>query len=213
MFAIFNDLTQDSGNISFGIQTPDGKLFAKTAGRNEPSPGGTPFVQRITALRRAAEVHHGVDHPALVHLVDVVDATDGIVVVYEWFDGDLLRSPAERRDDPGEPGMRFRHLPAGEIVAALDKIIDLHVHLDAAGWVSGDVYDGCVMYDFVTQAVRFMDFECYRSGTYVNNDVPRRRHRRHRDPTPINQHPLPPPPFPLPLPLPRGSEFLQSFSL
>ena len=170
VFATFDQRTQDSGNISYGVVTASGrKLFAKTAGHGDPSPGGTPHAARVVALRRAAEVHQDVDHPALVPLEEVVEATDGVVVVYDWFTGELLRSPEQKRDDPDEAGSRFRRLPATEITAALDSIIDLHVALDRAGWVSGDVYDGCLMYDFGSRDIRFMDFESYRRGPYLND--------------------------------------------
>lgn len=170
VFATFDHRTQDSGNISYGVETSSGeRLFLKTAGNDEPSPGGMSHAERVTALRRAAQVHRGLEHPALVQLIEVVEAADGIVAVYEWFDGELLRSPAEKREDPREPGSRFRELPSAEIVAALDAIIDLHFALDRAGWVSGDLYDGCIMYDFHSKSVRFMDFEAYRRGPYVND--------------------------------------------
>ena len=42
------------------------------------------------------------------------------------------------------------------------------MRLDEAGWVAGDLYDGCLMYDFAARAITVMDFECYRRGTYVN---------------------------------------------
>lgn len=169
VFATFDHRTQDSGNISYGVETSSGeRLFLKTAGNDAPSPGGTSYAERVTALRRAAEVHRGLEHPALVRLIELVEAADGIVAVYEWFDGDLLRSPAEKREDPLEPGSRFRDLPSADIIAALDAIIDLHVALDRLGWVSGDLYDGCIMYDFDAKSVRFMDFEAYRQGPYLN---------------------------------------------
>jgi serine/threonine protein kinase len=170
VFATFDHRTQDSGNISYGVVTAGGrKLFAKTAGHGEPSPGGTPHAARVVALRRAAEVHRDVDHPALVPLEEVVEAEDGVVVVYEWFTGELLRSPEKKRGDPDEAGSRFRRLPVPEITAALDSIIDLHAALDSAGWVSGDVYDGCLMYDFGSRDIRFMDFESYQRGPYLND--------------------------------------------
>lgn len=170
VFATFDHRTQDSGNISYGVESSSGeRLFLETAGNDEPSPGGSSHAERVVALRRAAEMHRGLEHPALVRLIELVEAADGIVAVYEWFDGDLLRSPAEKREDPHEPGSRFRDLPTAEIVTALDAILDLHVALDRPGWVSGDLYDGCIMYDFDARSVRFMDFEAYRRGPYLNN--------------------------------------------
>ena len=32
VFAAFDERSQDSGNISYGVQTPEGRYFVKTAG-------------------------------------------------------------------------------------------------------------------------------------------------------------------------------------
>ena len=103
-----------------------------------------------------------------MRLEAVVEATDGVVIVQDWFDGELLRSPAARRDDPGEACSRFRALPFAEIVAALDTILDVHVALERAGWIAGDFYDGCLMYDFDERIIKLIDLECYHRGPFVN---------------------------------------------
>ena len=99
----------------------------------------------------------------------MVETRDGVVLVYDWFDGELLGCPAERRQDPAEAHNRFKALPAPEIAAALDQVLSLHVALEEAGWVAGDFYDGCLMYDFGTAQIIVMDFESYRPGAYVND--------------------------------------------
>ncbi len=168
-FAVF-DRTQDSGHVSYGVRSPDGRrLFAKTSGRPEPSPGGVSRDARADALRRTAQLQRDVDHPALVPLREVVETQDGVVLVSDWFDGELLGCPAARRQDPGEAHTRFKALPALEIAAALDQVLSLHVALEEAGWVGGDFYDGCLMYDFGTRRIIVMDFESYRPGAYVND--------------------------------------------
>lgn len=169
-FAVFDEHTQDSGHVSYGVEAPDGRrLFVKTSGGPAASPGGTSRDGRAAALRRAARIHREVDHPALVPVHDVVEAADGVVVVHDWFGGELLHSPAARRTDPAEAHQRFQRLPAGEIAEALDQVLSLHVALEEAGWVAGDFYDGCLMYDFGTRQIRVIDLECYRPGPYVND--------------------------------------------
>jgi ribosomal protein S18 acetylase RimI-like enzyme len=169
VFAVF-DRTQDSGHVSYGVRTADGgRLFLKTPGRPEPSPGGISRVDRTESLRRTARLQRAVDHPALVPLHEVVEASDGVVLVYAWFDGELLGSPAALRQDPAEAHNRFKALPAPEIATALDQVLGLHVALEEAGWVIGDFYDGCLMYDFTTRRIVVMDFESYRPGPYVND--------------------------------------------
>lgn len=170
-FAVFDERTQDSGHVSYGIERADGRrLFVKTPGTPHRSPGGATQSQRVSLLRHAARVHQEVTHSALIALRDVVDVSDGVVVVYDWFDGELLRCPPERRGAPDEAHNRFKSLPAAEIAAALDQVIALHAELERAGWVGGDFYDGCLMYDFEERQIKVMDFECYRRGPYINDE-------------------------------------------
>ena len=168
-FACFDSRTQDSGHVSYGVIDPDGRRwFVKTSGDDTVSAGGASRDERAASLARSAEVANAVDHPAVIPVERILRADDGLALVMAWFPGELLRSPAERRDDPGETGNRFAALPAAEVVAALDRVIDLHVRLHEAGWIAGDLYDGCLMYDFASRAITVMDFECYHRGAYVN---------------------------------------------
>lgn len=167
VFAVFDANTQDSGHISYGVRDASGKQwFVKTSGDESASPGGANRTDRVRALELSAEVSAAVEHPTLIPVERIINADNGIALVGGWFDGELLRSP---RHDPSSPYRRFQALPAGEIVAALDAVIDLHVRLDAAGWTSGDLYDGCLMYDFAAHTMKVIDFECYRRGSYVND--------------------------------------------
>jgi serine/threonine-protein kinase len=169
-FAVFDARTQDSGHISYGVLGADGhRWFVKTGGDYSDSPGGTTRASRVEALRRAAAIQDAVDHPVLVPLEAVVEAADGVLIVHAWFEGELLRSPAEKRDDPDEAFSRFRALPVPEIAAALDAVIDVHVALERAGWVAGDFYDGCLMYDFGNRTMKLIDLEAYHRGPYLND--------------------------------------------
>lgn len=169
-FAVFDERTQDSGHISYGIEGADGaRHFVKTAGTRALSPGGTTHADRVETLRQAARIHEDVAHAALIDLHEVIDTSDGVVVVYEWFDGALLGCPQSRRQDPTEAHNRFKSLAASEIASALASVTDLHVQLERAGWVGGDFYDGCLMYDFPAGRIKVIDFECYRRGPYLND--------------------------------------------
>ena len=50
-----------------------------------------------------------------------------------------------------------------------DVLIDLHVALAAAGWVAVDLYDGCLIVDFATAALKVVDLDTYRRGPSVND--------------------------------------------
>lgn len=54
-FARFDERTQDSGHVSYGIEQPSGRpLFVKTAGDDAVSPGGWSKVDdSLTAIARA----------------------------------------------------------------------------------------------------------------------------------------------------------------
>jgi len=168
-FAVFDSRTQDSGHVSYGVQDAHGRRwFVKTSGDASDSPGGATNAQRRAALRRSAAVSIAVPHPGLIPTEHLVEAPDAVLLVSAWFDGQLLRSPPERRHDAAEPVNRFRRLPADEIGAALDVVVDLHVLLAAVGWTSGDLYDGSLLYDFDVKSIKVIDFEAYRKGPYRN---------------------------------------------
>ncbi|TCC29267.1 serine/threonine protein kinase [Kribbella sindirgiensis] len=158
IFALFD--TQDSGNISYGVQTATARYFVKTAGDPAAPNLFLDFDARVTLLRTAAELARSGTHPAMPALHAVIESPAGPVLVYEWRDGDLLHEPAARE--------RFKALPTAEILAVLDALYELHAALDAAGWVEGDFYDGAMMYDFDARRLTVMDLDTYRRGPHRN---------------------------------------------
>src|SRR5262249_53857136 len=96
LFAIFDERTQDSGNISFGVRLGRERYFVKTAGRpGDPRPYLSP-LQRVALLRNAVRIGKTCSHPALARLRHVVEDTPwGPALVYDWIDGELLRKGGE----------------------------------------------------------------------------------------------------------------------
>jgi len=169
VFAIFDSRTQDSGHVSYGVEDAEGRQwFVKTSGDESVSAGGATRGDRAQSLLLSAEVSRAIGHPALIPVERVIQADDGVLTLSAWFGGELLHSPRERRADPDEPFRRFQRLPASDIATALDLVIDLHVRLDAVGWTAGDLYDGCLMYEFPTRTIKVIDFEFYHRGSYRN---------------------------------------------
>jgi serine/threonine-protein kinase len=152
--------TQDSGNVSYGVQIDGARYFVKTAGDPADTRPYLDFDGRVALLRTAAELARSVNHHTMPRLHAVVESPAGPVLVYEWRDGDLLHDPAARE--------RFRALPAEEILTALDALYELHAALDAAGWVEGDFYDGAMLYDFDAHRLTVMDLDTYRRGPHRN---------------------------------------------
>ena len=62
---------------------------------------------------------------------------------------------------------RFRQLPGEEIHRALDAVLDAHVAIAAAGWISVDLYDGCLLYDFDGRRLHLIDLDEYWPGAFV----------------------------------------------
>ena len=164
IFTCFAADTQDSGNISYGVQTADTRYFVKTAG----DPSSSPYLDfdgRVSLLRNAAKLAESVVHPLLPTLHAVIESPAGPLLVYAWRDGEHLGTD---RNDPSSAFERFRALPVDEIVAALNALYDLHAHLDAAGWVEGDFYDGSLLYDFERRRLTVVDLDSYQHGPYRN---------------------------------------------
>lgn len=166
IFAVFN--TQDSGNISYGVQVANTRYFVKTAGDPANPKPYLSHPQRVTLLRNAVQLAQSTDHPALCRLYQVIESPHGPLLVYEWIDGELIGTPSARRADPDSPYQRFRVLPVAGILPALDLIFDLHAYLAEKGWIASDFYDGCLLYDFSQQTLRIMDLDTYHQGSFTN---------------------------------------------
>lgn len=83
VFAVFDERTQDSGNISYGVLAGDGRFFVKTAGMPENSKAHLSHKQRVALLRNAVSFRRSVAHHSLPELVNVIEAPHGPMLVYE----------------------------------------------------------------------------------------------------------------------------------
>ena len=166
IFACFD--RQDSGNVSFGVEAAGHRYFVKTAG-----PPGTPGLplshrERIALLDNAERLAQSVPHPALTRFLQSGECAWGHALIYEWADGEHLHATREQRNDPATAWQRFLHLPLGDRLAVVSALLDLHVALAAEGWVTGDFYEGCLLYDFEHKRIRVFDLDHYRHGPYRN---------------------------------------------
>ena len=167
VFACFD--RQDSGNISFGVAAGGRDYFVKTAG--DPATRRTfPLThdQRVAVLANAERLARSVQHPALTRFVRSMPSPWGRVLIYEWASGEHLHEPRERRHLPATARQRFLRLRLEERLAVVATLIDLHVALAAEGWVVGDFYDGCLIYDFDRKRIHVFDLDHYQQGPYEN---------------------------------------------
>lgn len=168
VFAEFGVNTQDSGNISYGIQVGAERCFVKTVGLVDDPLPVPDHASRVALLRNAVRLNASVTHSTLPPLLGVIESPDGPLLVYPWIGGELLGVPREQRDDPQSAFQRFRHLPPPEIQRCLDAIFDLHVALAHAGWVAVDFYDGSLLYDFAAGRMWVVDLDMYQDGPFHN---------------------------------------------
>jgi serine/threonine-protein kinase len=167
VFATFDSRTQDSGNVSYGVAAGGRRWFVKTAG----SPAAEAFLnhaQRMELLENAQRVAASLTHPALPTLHNVLPSAWGPMLVYDWVPGELLGGKPEHRADPASAHQRLRRLPVAELTAAFDTMLDVHVQLEAQGWVACDLYDGALIYDFEARQLNLVDLDTYHRGPFVN---------------------------------------------
>ncbi len=169
LFARFDEATQDSGNVSYGVDVSGLRFFVKTAGEPEFSTPHADHRARSDLLHNAASLARSFAHRALPTLHNLVESPDGPLLVYDWVDGELLRVEPEERTRPGSPFYRFVHQSPEGILLALDEIFDVHVRLADRGWIACDFYDGSVIYDFERRAVHLVDLDLYRQGPFDND--------------------------------------------
>ena len=168
VFAVFGERTQDSGNISYGVQAAQGCYFVKTAGHpDDPNPFLS-HSERVSLLRNAIRLRRSCEHRTLPCLYQVIESPNGPLLVYQWADGELIRVDAGMRNDPRSTFQRFRRLPSHEIIRALDLVYELHHQLAQLGWIAGDFYDGCMIYDFDHQELHIVDLDNYCEAPFIN---------------------------------------------
>jgi len=168
LHAQFDERTQDSGNVSYGIQVDGLRYFVKTAGA-PTSPAFLGHEQRVSWLRNAIRVSEAVKDPSVPHLRNVIESPHGPLLVYDWVPGELVGVPRERRSDPRSAFQRFKSLPLSELAEALTSVFRVHAALAARGWIASDFYDGAMMYEFGTRRLSLVDLDMYRSAPFTND--------------------------------------------
>jgi len=168
VFAEFGHPTQDSGNVSYGVQINAERYFVKTAGQSDNTRLVLKYPARVELLRNAGQIARTCGHPALPRLYRIIESPSGPLLVYQWLDGELIGVPTTRRGEPESSFQRFRRLPAATIEGCLDAVFDLHTELAGLGWIAVDFYDGCLIYDFEFGKLGVVDLDNYRQGPFRN---------------------------------------------
>lgn len=168
IFAVFDARTQDSGNVSFGVEVEGQRYFVKTAGDRSVAGALLNHAGRVAVLENAITFARSVRHPSLPRLLNVIASATGPMLIYEWVDGELVHAPSKTRADPRSAFQRFRALAVPELVAAVRLIMDAHAAFARGGWIACDFYDGSIIYDFDLSAVHLVDLDHYHKGPFTN---------------------------------------------
>jgi len=171
VFCVFDQ--QDSGNISFGIEKNDTKLFVKYAGCRPMEFSGNPR-DAISRLIAAVPLYTTLEHPNLIRLVDHFETDDGYAVIFEWFNGVCLHSHwlfagEAKHTHADSPFHKFRQLSIEKRLQSLDLIYGFHEYVESKGYVAVDFYDGSILYDFSVDLTKICDIDFYRLAPSVND--------------------------------------------
>lgn len=171
-FAVFDQ--NDSGNVSFGVERPDGRrLFVKYAGARPAEYDGDP-ADAVARLQAARTVYEAVNHPALIRFVEALELPRGMALVFDWAEGECLHDHwnfdhRPKLTDPASPYRRFRALPLGEKLAAVEVIFHFLCCTEAAGYTAVDFYDSSLLYDFAAHRLTLCDIDLFRPAPAVND--------------------------------------------
>jgi serine/threonine-protein kinase len=140
---------QDSGCVSYGVQLPDGEHWFVKEATTAPAQ---------TSLDRAWVFHQAVRHPVIVPQLHRITVTDG------------GRHALARPGESLYVLARFRALPLVSVLHAVNRVLDAHLAVEAAGTVAVDLYDGAFLYDFYGEVLHLVDLDEYRPGPFALQD-------------------------------------------
>lgn len=87
MFKVYDD--QDSGNICFGIENKDRKIFVKFAGAQTAEYNGDVFGA-IQRLKATVPIYQSIKQKSLIKYITSEEIGRGFAMIFEWADGECM---------------------------------------------------------------------------------------------------------------------------
>ncbi|MGL5440017.1 MAG: hypothetical protein ACRDA4_06445 [Filifactoraceae bacterium] len=170
VFCVFDQ--QDSGNICFGVEKENKKLFIKYAGAPTINYTGKP-EDAILRMKNSIPVYKDIHHENLIKLIDSFEQSGGYATIYQWVDGECLNAhwnfdKYPKYTHPNSPNFKFNHLDLELKLKCLDDIFNLHELVAQKGYVAIDFYDGSIMYDFKRNKTTICDIDFYSKSPFIN---------------------------------------------
>lgn len=143
VFCSFDHLI--SGNLCFGVQNRNEKLFIKYAGAQTLMYAGQ-ARHAVDRLKRSAELYTQLKHPALNPLQGWFEQKHGFGLVFPWFEGYAL-APMEVHHQS------LLQLPLASRLAMFDRLMDLIVQASRQDVLAAGLALQHILIDFTKQAV------------------------------------------------------------
>lgn len=170
VFQVFSQ--NDSGNISFGVDTGHGKLFVKAAGLSTLESACTP-QEAAANLKAAMQVYEDIRHPSLIRLRSHYPAEGLYISIFDWAEGQCLYDHWNfdyyaAHPEVTPPAQRFKELPNPEKLAACQTLFSFLEETAKSGYVAVDFYDGSILYDFRTSRLTICDIDLFTRAPSIN---------------------------------------------
>lgn len=160
VFRVYDD--QDSGNICFGMENPEGRLFVKFAGAQTAAYDGD-VSEAIQRLKATVPVYQSIRHRALIRYRASEEIAHGFVLIFDWADGECMGRMYE------ESHKVIMNLPIEEKLNIYAEVMDFMIEVAKRGYVAIDFYDGSILYDLPTKKVTVCDIDFFRKSPTVND--------------------------------------------
>lgn len=161
-----------SGNIGFGMNDGAVRRFVKIAGLPTVNYTGNP-ADAARTLRKAIPLYEELSHPNLIRLMDAYEYGSLFIAVFRWENGECLYDhwnfeTYRTHPDIVPPAVKFHALPAVSRMRTLRIVLDFLVKTEAHGYVSVDLYDGSLLYDFSSDLPHICDIDFFEKIPCVN---------------------------------------------
>lgn len=160
VFKVYDD--QDSGNICFGIENQDRKIFVKFAGAQTAEYSQDVFGA-IQRLKATVPIYQSIKQKSLIKYITSEEIGQGFAMVFEWADGECMGRMYEKSHEI------IMNLPLAEKLDIYENVIDFLIDIVRMGYVAIDFYDGSIMYDTSRKVVTICDIDFFRKSPTVND--------------------------------------------
>ena len=172
MFCVFDQ--NDSGNISFGMESENRKYFIKVAGAKTLE-ASIDTREAVKLLKAATHLYEILKHPSLIELVEHYEYENLYIAVFKWSEGDCLYDHwnfEKYAKNPllQSPRCKFKQLPIEKRLKSVRTMFEFLVQVEREGYVAVDFYDGSIMYDFDHHTTTICDIDLYRKSP-THNDM------------------------------------------